>query len=77
MEQETTNTNDKTEQILKQLERIETEVVKTQKALTKLKKYMFWRFLVFLLAIILPVLALPYFISVFYESYVTGLQGLL
>jgi hypothetical protein len=67
----------KEEQIIARLDAIEREVKQTQQSINKMKKFMFWRLIVLIIAILVPAVALPFFINIFLKSYLAGIQSLL
>ena len=64
-------------EILERLNQIEAQVQMTQTSLTRMRKFMFWRLVVLLAAILIPTIALPFFFKVFLNTYLPGyLEGL-
>ncbi len=68
---------DEHQEILKRLTKIETQVQMTQESMTQLRKFMFWKFIFFAAAVLLPALALPFFIKLFMTMYVGTFEQLL
>lgn len=64
-------------EIIERLSQIENQVLVTQKELVKLRKFMFWRLIMVLVAIFLPALAIPYFLDDFLTSYLLPFESLL
>jgi uncharacterized membrane protein (DUF106 family) len=64
-------------EIIERLSQIENQVLVTQKELAKLRKFMFWRLIIVLIAVFLPALAIPYFLDTFLTNYFLSLESLL
>lgn len=70
-------TNPNEGEIIQRLDRIEAQAAKTQESLAKIKKFMFWRLMVLIATILIPIIALPFVISFFANTYLAGIESLL
>lgn len=64
-------------EILDRLTMIESDLRVTQEAISRIRKFMFWRLIVLLLAILIPSIAIPFFFKSFATSYLTALQSVI
>ena len=61
--------NKETHEIIERLARLEARIEETQKSVTQMRKIMYWRMVILLVAILVPTIAIPIFIKVFVNSY--------
>jgi len=64
-------------EVIERLSQIEAQVHITHKELIKMRKFMFWRLLLVLIAVFLPALAIPYFLDDFLSKYLLSFESLL
>lgn len=63
--------------LAEQLNRIEADVKEIKTAMAKMRTYMFWKLIVLVLVVFLPLLALPFVMHTFINTYLSGYNGLL
>ena len=56
-------------ELLSRLNSIEFQMVETKKSIKKIQKFMYWRLVLVLAAILLPTIAIPIFLKIFLNSY--------
>ncbi len=59
-------------EILERLNQIEAQVQMTQTSIRQMRKFMFWRLIILLVAILVPTIALPIFLKIFFHTYMPG-----
>ena len=60
---------DKYDEIIERLGQIDARVKETQESMKTMRKFMYWRLIIILLAILIPTIAIPIFIKVFLDSF--------
>ena len=65
------------EELLQHLKRVEEQTKETQNALVRMRRFMVYRLIFLVVVVLLPVLALPYFLGEFLASYLGAFEGLL
>ena len=61
---------------MERLIHIEAQIRATQDSVYRMRRWMFYRFVVIALAILLPVVTLPFFLDTFLSSYFDGLTSM-
>lgn len=67
----------KHEEVIKKLEAIERDVQDIKRSMVRTQKIAFWKAVILFAVIVLPLLALPYFINTFIDNYVSQFNTLL
>jgi len=65
------------EELLQHLKRVEEQTKETQNALVRMRRFMAWRLVLLVAVVLLPVLALPFFLREFLSSYIGAFEALL
>jgi hypothetical protein len=61
--------DNKHEEILERIEQMDARLKETQNSVRRMSKFMYWRLVIILVAILVPTIAIPIFIKVFIDSF--------